>query len=512
MYAKNVVATSQPLAAQAGLSMLQRGGNAVDAALAAAITLTVVEPTGCGIGSDAFALVWDGTKLHGLNGSGKSPQAWSASRFDHCRMMPEIGWDSVTVPGAVDAWQTLSQRFGVLPFADLFKPAIGYARFGYHVSPIVAAKWAEAPNRFKDFPEFAEVFLPNGRPPRAGELFAYPPMAETLTEIAATNAASFYQGKLAQKIHEHARSTGGALTQNDLAQHASQWVDPIDVDYRGYQVFEMPPNGQGIVALIALGILRHHDITRFAIDSADFIHLQVEAMKIAFSEVHCHIADPECMQLDCQQLLTDAYLSARAQQIRMDRAQTPQSVMSSDPGTVYLSAADQAGWMVSFIQSNYWGFGSGIVVPETGISLHSRGSGFCLVKDHPNQVDGCKRPFHTIIPGFVMHRNKPWMSFGVMGAHMQPQGHVQMITRVCDYGVNPQAAIDAPRWCVDENFNLALESGIRPSVIAELQQRGHRLVRRPDVGLFGGAQLIVKTKDGYVAASDHRKDGQAVGF
>jgi gamma-glutamyltranspeptidase/glutathione hydrolase len=510
--ARNIVATSQPLAAQAGLDMLRRGGNAVDAALATAIALTVVEPTGNGIGSDAFALIWDGQKLHGLNGSGRSPSGWSPNRFAACNSMPELGWDSVTVPGAVDVWSCLSQRFGQLPFERLFEPAIGYAELGFLVTPAVASIWAEAPERFQGYAEFAKTFLPGGRPPAVGEPFACPQQAETLRKIAATDGQAFYRGELAERITAQAAAEGGALTLQDMAGHTSEWVAPLTQEYHGIQLCEIPPNGQGLTALMALGILRHLDIRRYPADSADSIHLQVEAMKLAFAESWRHIADPAAMEVDPQHLLAEAFLADRAAKIRMDQAGTPRAALRSDGGTVYLSTADRNGMMVSYIQSNYMGFGSGIVVADAGISLQNRGRGFTLESGHPNGVSGGKRPFHTITPGFVTRDGRPLLSFGVMGALMQPQGHLQMIVRIFDYGLNPQTASDAPRWYVAEDFRLALESGLPDGVAAELARRGHRLMRDPPTRLFGGAQLIACLPHGYCGASDHRKDGQAVGF
>ena len=510
--AQNVVATSQPLAAQAGIDMLRKGGNAVDAALAAAITLTVVEPTGNGIGSDAFALVWDGRRLYGLNGSGKSPAAWSARHFQQYRQMPQTGWDSVTVPGAVHAWVELSRRFGKLEFASLFDAAIRYASDGFLVTPTIAALWAEADQRFGHLREFARVFLPKGSPPRAGERFACPAQADTLAKIAATHGVAFYQGELSEKIAACAAAEGGLLRAEDLAAHRSEWVDPIQLSYRETDLHEIPPNGQGLAALIALGLLRHHDIAGYPPDSVESIHLQVEAMKIAFAEAWRHIADPAAMTVDPRLLLDDGFLQQRASDIRMERAGRPQASAPQEKGTVYLTAADRSGMMVSFIQSNYMGFGSGIVVPDTGISLQNRGVGFSLEPGHPNQVAGGKRPYHTIIPAFATRSGKPVLSFGVMGGIMQPQGHVQMAVRIFDYGLNPQTASDAPRWCLTDDFQLAIEPGFDARVADALQDRGHRLVLDPALKMFGGAQLIATLENGYCGASDHRKDGQAIGF
>jgi gamma-glutamyltranspeptidase/glutathione hydrolase len=515
VFARNVVATSQPLAAQAGLQMLMKGGNAIDAALAIAIALTVVEPTSNGIGSDAFALVWDSGKLFGLNGSGKSPKAWTYTRFAGLKQMPLFGWDSVTVPGAVDAWVKLSKKFGNLPFADLFVPAIEYAQKGFIVSPITAARWSEAQKTYSDFPDFRQTFLPGGKSPLTGERFCCPDQAMTLAAIAESHGESFYRGDLAERIVGCANSSGGAITREDLESHKSEWVEPISINYRGKCLHEIPPNGQGLAALIALGILRYHDIQKYPVDSADSVHLQIEAMKAAFAVAHRHIADPNYMLASPADFLQPDFLARRAQEIRMDRASHPFSKIPTDYGTVYLSAADKNGMMVSFIQSNYMGFGSGIVIPATGISLQNRGCGFVLEEGHPNCVDGGKRPYHTIIPGFVTQNDQPLMSFGVMGGHMQPQGHVQMMVRIFDYGQNPQAACDAPRWIANRDFSIGLEPGFSAYLIKELKARGHNIISNEytsHFGEFGGAQLIFCLEDGYCAASDPRKDGQALGF
>lgn len=510
--ADNVVATSQPLAAQAGLRMLLNGGNAVDAALATAIALTVVEPTSNGLGSDAFAIVWDGAALRGLNASGRSPAALTAEHFAGQAAMPLRGWDAVTVPGAVSAWVTLSAEFGRLPFEELFGPAVEYAAEGYPVSPITAAAWQGACKHLAEFASFLETFCPNGRAPRAGERFACPAQAESLRLIAETRGEAFYRGELAEKIAEHAAETGGLMTAEDLAEHRPDWVDTISLEYRGLTLHEIPPNGQGLAALIALGILAQHPPARHPVDSADSLHVQIEAMKLAFADAHRHIADPAYMELSPDDLLDPAYLRGRAALIDMARAGRPAPGILGGSDTVYLTAADRAGMMVSFIQSNYGGFGSGIVVPGTGISLQNRGTGFTLEPGHPNEVGPRKRPYHTIIPGFVTRGGEPWMSFGVMGGPMQPQGHVQMVIRIADYGQNPQAAADAPRWQVGRGAEVMVESGVGQEVIGELARRGHE-VRVCDPAAFGGAQLICKLDTGgYLAASEPRKDGQAVGF
>ena len=513
--ARNVVATSQPLAAQAGLQMLSVGGNAVDAALAAAIALTVVEPTSNGIGSDAFAILWDGKELVGLNASGRSPQTLTKERFEGLDAVPLRGWDAVTVPGAVSSWVTLSERYGKLPFEALFEPAIRYAREGYLVSPITARAWSIAPKVFGDFPEFATGFLPNGRAPRAGELFRYEDQAKTLEHIAETKGETFYRGDLAEKMAAHAKASDALLTEEDLAEHQADWVDLIAEDYRGVTLHEIPPNGQGLAALLMLGMLKHHLVADYPVDSADSLHVQIEAMKLAFADAYRYISDTDTMDMSLERLLHNDYLKERSKEIDMKRAKSPNYGVPKRGGTVYLTAADEEGMMVSFIQSNYYGFGSGIVVPGTGISLQNRGAGFTLEEGHPNQVAGGKRPFHTIIPGFLTQNGQPLMSFGVMGGPMQPQGHAQMVIRLCDYGQNPQAASDAPRWRVAGGREVHVELGFKPDVLDDLRSRGHE-VKVDDSAFgsfgFGGAQLIYKLEDGYLAASDSRKDGQAVGF
>jgi gamma-glutamyltranspeptidase/glutathione hydrolase len=511
--ARSIVATSQPLAAQAGLRMLQAGGNAVDAAIATAIALTVVEPTSNGIGSDAFAIIWDGKQLHGLNASGRSPAAWTFERFTKFKSMPEKGWNSVTVPGAVSAWMELSKRFGCLPFGELFGPAIEYACNGFLVSPITAARWKVVPETYKDFSELASTFLPGGRTPGAGEKFNCKAQAKTLELIAETDGEAFYRGVLADKIAAHARATGGLLTVEDMANHQANWVDPISSNYYGFRLNEIPPNGQGIAAQIMLGILEHCNIQEYPVDSADSLHLQVEAMKLAFADTYRYIGDISHMDIDYHDLLKADYLSERARLIDIRHARNPGYGVPSHGGTVYLSTADANGMIVSFIQSNFMGFGSGIVIPDTGISLQNRAAGFSLEKGHPNQVDGGKRPFHTIIPAFVTQNGQPVMSFGVMGGAMQAQGHTQMMVRIFNYHQNPQAACDAPRWQVFKNMEIAFEPGIKPEVLDDLRKRGHHIDNSiQDIRWFGGGQLIFKLADGYCGASDPRKDGQAVGF
>jgi gamma-glutamyltranspeptidase/glutathione hydrolase len=513
IFARNVVSTSQPLAVQAGIAMLRAGGSAVDAALATAIALTVVEPCSNGLGSDLFALVWDGRELVGLNASGRAPAAWSPKRFVGLAAMPRGGWDTVTVPGAVSGWVALSRRFGKLPFADLFVPAIRYARDGYAVTPFIAEKWAAAVPILRGFPGFAEHFLPRGRAVATGEVFSSPAMAASMEKIARSGGDAFYRGELTAAMVAHARQHGGAHTEADFAAHACDWVTPLAHNYRGYTVHEIPPNGQGIAALMALGMLDNFDLSAQAVDSVDVQHLEIEAMKLAFADVYRYVADPQSMSVTPAQLLDRQYLAARARRIDRSRAQDFNHGAPPSGGTVYLTAADERGMMVSLIQSNYMGFGSGVVVPGTGISLQNRGTGFSLEPGHPNLVGGGKRPFHTIIPGFLTKDGAACVSFGVMGGSMQPQGHLQTLVRLIDYGMNPQAALDAPRWKVNEGLSLDVESAMSIELRSGLATRGHRFKSISDAYMdFGGGQFIVCGEGGYVAGSDPRRDGQAAGF
>ncbi len=510
---RNMVATSQPLATLAGLQAIRKGGNAVDAALAAAITLTVVEPTMNGIGSDAFSIVSDGNQLYGLNASGRSPLAFDKRDFRGLKAMPLTGWDSVTVPGAVSAWVELSDRFGNLPFESLFEDAIHYADTGFQVTPITARLWSFAPEEFASFPDFAP-FLPGGKAPEVGDLFRFPDQARTLEKIATSKGEAFYRGELARKFVAASKRGGGKFTLADLDQHQCDWVELISHPWHGYELHEIPPNGQGLGALIMLGILSHTSITEYEMDSVDSLHCQIEAMKLAFADIQRYVADPDFIDRAPVDLLADEYLASRAAMIDMNKAKDPGFGVPARSGTIYLTTADQSGMMVSYIQSNYCGFGSGIVIPDTGISLQNRGSGFSLEDGHPNQAAGGKRPFHTIIPAFLTRNGLPVMSFGVMGAHMQAQGHAQIVQRVCDQGMNPQAASDAPRWQVTEEKQVLLEQGYDQRIRVGLRERGHDVPDFENEQIFtmGGAQLIRKTENGYQGGSDHRKDGIAVGY
>jgi len=509
--ARNIVAAAPPLVSQTGLQMILKGGNAVDAAVAAAIAQTVLDPTMNGIGGDAFAILWDGKKLVGLNASGRSPAAWTPEYFSKYKMMPMLGWDTVTIPGAVSAWIELWKKYGQLSFRELFEPAIKYAQEGFLVPPIEAGHWNIAKSMYHKYPDFKEAFLRNRKAPKAGELFNFPAQAKTLELIAETEGEAFYSGELAKKIVEHAKNTGGAITLEDLENHKATWEKLISMDYKNVTLHEIPPNGQGLAALLMLGILKQLDIGDFGPDSVDSIHLQLEAMKLAFADAYRYISDPLTSEFDPQKLLNESYLAKRAALIDVSKAQEFKHGVPKFSDTIYLTTADAEGMMVSYIQSNFLWFGSGIVVPETGISLQNRGSGFTLEDGHPNQVGPNKRPFHTIIPAFVTQEDNPLMSFGVMGGPMQPQGHAQMMIRIFEYSQNPQAASDAPRWQVDKGLQVNVEKHFNKETIQGLKNLGHQVVKTSSL-VFGGAQLIYKLENGYFGASDHRKDGQAVGF
>jgi len=517
--ARGVVATSEPLAAQAGLAMLQQGGNAVDAAIATAAALTVVEPTSNGIGGDAFALVWDGARLHGFNGSGRAPATHTPALFagQGLDAVPAFGWLPVTVPGAPATWRDLHARFGKLPFAALFEPAIAYARDGYPVGPVTAQAWARAAELYarQTGPEFAPwfaTFAPARRAPRPGDLARLPDHATTLRAIAESNAEDLYRGGLAARIAAFAAETGGYLTRDDLAAHTSTWVEPISTGYRGYEVWEIPPNGQGIATLAALNILEGFDLAGRPRESVESYHLQIEVMKLAFSDGLRYVADPEQADVPIKGLLDKGYAATRRALIGHD-ALDPAPGAPPRGGTVYLCAADADGLMVSFIQSNYSGFGSGVVVPGTGVALQNRGACFALEPGHPNRVAPGKRPYHTIIPAFLTRGGVAVGPFGVMGGYMQPQGHLQMVVNTVDYGMNPQTSLDAPRWQWLRGRDIEVEMAAAPHIIAGLDARGHRVAVQGSVTGFGRGQIIWRQPNGvYIAGSEPRADGCAMGY
>jgi len=528
---RNVVSTSHPFAAQAGLKIIQQGGNAIDAAIAAAAALMIVEPVSNGLGSDCFAIVWDGKELHGLNSSGTAPQAWSPEYFSKkygtdasgLADRPKRGWDSVTVPGALAGWEELHRRFGSLPLGDLLQPAIEIAERGYAMAPVVAHKWAAAIPELHDQPGFAGAFMPHGRAPEIGEIFRFEAAAKTLKKIAKSGIREFYEGEIADSIVSYAKSNGGAMTLNDLATYRPDWVGTIKQDIKGvdgktYSMHEIPPNGQGIGALIALGILQNFDLASLPVDGVESQHLQIEAMKLAFADVYQYVADPRSMEVTPEQMLDPAYLAQRAKLINPNKATHFNFGLPQSGGTIYLSATDEQGRMISFIQSNYMGFGSGVVVPDWGVSLQNRGFGFSMDPQSANVVAGGKRPFHTIIPAFLTRQEGnvavPQMSFGVMGGDMQPQGHLQTILRMLSYRQQPQAACDAPRWKVNRDFSLDVESNMNATTVQGLSNLGHTLKKIDDPYMdFGAGQFIWRLsddiEDGYIAASDPRRDGQA---
>ena len=526
---RNIVSTSHPYAAQAGLKIIHQGGNAIDAAIAAAAALMIVEPVSNGLGSDCFAIVWDGEQLHGLNSSGVSPAAWSLDYFaakfgresNGLAKRPMRGWDSVTVPGALAGWQTLHERFGSLPIADLLQPAIEIAERGHALAPIVAHKWAAATGELASQPGFAQAFMPKGRAPATGEMFYFPQAAKALKRLAQVGLRDFYEGDIARAITAFAKEHGAAMTASDLANYKPDWVGTISTKVQGYDVHEIPPSGQGIGALIAMGILEQLDLAKYPVDGVESQHLQIEAMKLAFADVYRYVADPRSMEVSPAQMLNTDYLAKRAQLIDQQKATQFSFGMPNTGGTIYLSAADEEGRMISFIQSNYMGFGSGVVEPNWGISFQNRGYGFSSDPNSPNVVAGNKRPFHTIIPAFltkeVNGKTVPQMSFGVMGGDMQPQGHLQTLLRMLVYKQQPQAACDAPRWKVNRDFSLDVEANMNPETVQGLVEKGHILKKVEDPYMdFGSGQFIWRLSDqiadGYVAASDSRRDGLAAAY
>ncbi|MFT8872616.1 MAG: gamma-glutamyltransferase family protein [Sporolactobacillus sp.] len=511
---RGMVATTQPLAAQAGLDMLKKGGNAIDAAIAAAACLPVVEPTSNGLGSDAFALIWTGGKLYGLNASGPAPRTLSigALRARGLSAVPTTGLTPVTVPGAPAAWAACSRRFGRLPLPSVLEPAITYAAEGYPVSPVVAANWQRAYAQFKAklrgdmFASWFDTFAPNGRVPRAGEIWSSPEMADSLSKIATTAAGAFYHGELAEAIDRFSRKYEGFIRKADLAAFVPEWVEPICTSYRGYDVWELPPNGQGLVVLMALGTLAHFQIG--SKPDAETYHRQIEALKLAFSDGKACITDPREMNGEVAALLSAGYAASRAQQIG-SQALHPAPGTLPTGGTVYLAAADGEGNMVSFIQSNYAGFGSGIVIPGTGISLQNRGSDFSLNEADANCLKPGKRTYHTIIPGFLTKAGKAVGPFGVMGGYMQPQGQLQVLSNTIDCLMDPQAALDAPRWQWLHDKTVMVEPDFPLEAARELAARGHDIRIALDGSSFGRGQIIWRDAVTGVltGASESRADG-----
>ncbi len=503
---KNVVACSQPLASQAGLEMLRLGGNAVDSALAAAITSTVVEPCANGIGGDAFAIIHDGKKIHGINGSGKSPALMPSSIESE---IPSVGWLPVTVPGEVATWIMLHERFCSLSLSQLFAPAIKYARHGFLVSPQTAERWKHGTERFRGEQAWCDTFLFDGKAPEVGQCITLPDHANTLQEIAETKGESFYRGNLAQQMEDAAIAGGGFLRKSDLDAHRSEWVKPLSVRAGDAEFFELPPNGQGLAALIAMKIVQEMDVDLSNCDDPNVLHVQIEAMKRAFVDAHAFIADP-AISGDCVDLLNESRLQKHCATMTNEATEMDANAIPRYASTVYLATGDENGMQCSFIQSNFEGFGSGMVVPNTGIALQNRGRGFSLDPNHPNAIGPRKRPFHTIIPGFLIQGDLR-TPFGVMGGPMQPQGHLQVVCRMVFAKQNPQAALDAPRWKLLGGKKVAIEPGFEQGVYAKLQDLGHELeIADQRSVVFGGGQIVQGIRDGYAGASDSRRDGQAV--
>ncbi len=513
---KGMVATSQPLAAEAGLEILKKGGNAIDAAIAAAACLTVVEPTSNGIGSDCFAIVWVDGKLHGLNGSGCAPKSISIAALRAAGhegdQLPEVGMVPVTVPGAPGGWAELSRKFGKLPLTEVLAPAIEYAENGFPLSPTLAKNWEISFNKYKntlkgdEFTPWFETFAPNGKAPKAGEMWSSPGHARSLRLIAETEARAFYEGELADEIDAYFRKHGGYLRKEDLAAYKPEWVTPISTNYRGYDVWEIPPNGSGVIALEALNILKGFDFVEK--EAVDTYHKQIEAMKLAFADGMTFVACPTKMTVEVEALLSDEYAAERRALIG-DEALPPAPGQPPRGGTVYLAAADEEGNMISFIQSNYMGFGSGIVVPGTGISMQNRGHNFSLDPAHCNALEGGKRTYHTILPGFLTKDDVPIGPFGVMGGFMQPQGHVQVLMNTIDFGLNPQQALDAPRWMWVKEKTVQVERGIPAHVVLDLVRRGHDIKISIDGDPFGRGQIIWRDpKTGVLSGgTESRTDG-----
>ena len=515
-----LVATSQPLAAQAGLAILQAGGNAIDAAIAAVATLCVVEPCSTGIGGDAFALIWSARdrQLYGLNASGPAPTALTADllRGQGHAKVPETGGHSVTVPGSLRGWQLALERFGTMGLDRLLRQPIAYASFGFPVSQRIARAWANSTAKMAADPDSRRVWLPGGRAPKAAERFANPEFAATLRLLAESGPDAFYQGEIAGQIAACVQKAGGLLTEEDLAGYRAEWVTPIYADFgEGYTFYEIPPNGQGLTALLALNLAQGFDLGALGYGTADYYHVLIEATKLAFADAHAYIADPRQAEIPLDGLLSEGYTQTRRALIEMDRANPPQAGQPPRHGdTVYLTVADGQGNMVSWIQSLYMGFGSGLTAGTTGIQLQNRGANFSLEAGHPNEVGPGKRPFHTIIPGFISKDGQPWCSFGVMGGFMQPQGHLQVGLNLAAFGMDPQTALDAPRFNWLEGMAVGVETAVSPDIRAELARRGHQLHPSDKPLHYGGGQVIIRDPESgvLIGGSEPRNDGTAVGW
>ena len=521
-----MVATSHPLATQIGLDILKKGGTAIDAAIAANVALGLMEPTGNGIGGDLFAIVWDAEskKLHGLNASGPAPKDISIDYFrdNDLEKIPSYGPLPVTVPGAVDGWIKLHEKFGKLEFRTLFEPTIAYAKNGFPVTETIAYYLKNSQKRFEKYPNFNELWVKNGSMPAKGEIFKNPQLAKTLETIALKGREGFYEGEVANVMVDFIQSQGGFLTHEDLSSFHSEWTPPVSSNYRGYDVWELPPNGQGIAALQILNILEKFDLKKMGLFSAEYIHLFTEAKKLAFADRAKYYADPNFSSIPVQELISKEYAAERSKRIDFEKpSQTDEAGILKSGDTIYLTAADQYGNMISLIQSNYRGMGSGMVPPGLGFMLQDSGELFSLDPDHKNSLEGGKRPFHTIIPAFVTKDGEPFMSFGVMGGATQPQAHAQIIINMIDFELNLQEAGDAPRIVhsgssqpTDEVMldggTLSIERGFGSEIENELTNKGHQL--KYEKGIFGGYQAIMLKNGIYYGASETRKDGQAAGY
>lgn len=517
-----MVATSQPLAAQAGLEILRAGGNAVDAAIATAATLCVVEPGMTGIGGDAFALIWSAAekKLYGLNASGTAPAALTAVslRNQGHSVFPRQGGLSVTVPGALRGWELALARFGSLPLPCLLQSAIGYAEKGFPVSECVANDWAAATELLSQHEVSQRVWLPRGRSPRIGSIFRNPEFAATLKKIASDGYDAFYSGTIAQQIVDCVQADGGLLTTDDLKTYRAEWVKPISIEYRpGVHVYEIPPNGQGLTALLALNLLKGFDVAGMGHGNDELTHTMMEAIKLAFGDAQAYIADPKRASIPLAGLLSDSYAAERRGLIQSKTAVLPTHGQPHQHGdTIYLTVADAEDNMVSWIQSLCSLFGSGLTAGATGVQLQNRACNFSLEVEHPNEAAGGKRPYHTIIPAFITRNNQPWASFGVVGGFMQPQGHLQVVSNLVDFEMTPQAALDAPRFRWQQGKLFGLEAAFGDSMAAELRLRGHQIMPWAEAAnlFYGGGQVIVRDLETgvYIAGSEKRNDGVAVGF
>lgn len=515
-----VVATSQPLAAQWGLNILQQGGNAIDAAVATVAALCVVEPTSTGIGGDAFALIWkaDEGKLYGLNASGPAPLGLTADfvRAQGHEKFPALGGLPVTVPGSLRGWQLALERFGSMGLDTLLSRPIDYAQGGFPVSQRIAKAWSRSTEKMSAHADSKRVWLPHGRAPQPAEIFRNPEFARTLKTIAEAGYDAFYLGDIGRQIAETVQAAGGFLTQDDLAAYQAEWVNPISVTYKnGYAFHEIPPNGQGLTALLALNIVRGFDLAAAGYGTADYYHILIEAIKLAFADAHAYIADPRQAEIPISELLSERYTQERRALISPDTALTPIPGRPQQRGdTVYLTAADSQGNMVSWIQSLYMGFGSGLTAGNTGVQLQNRGANFSLEPGHPNEAAPGKRPFHTIIPGFITKNGRAWSSFGVMGGFMQPQGHLQVGLNLVEFGMDPQTALDAPRFQWLHDKEVALETAVSDEIRANLINRGHQLMAKNQPMHYGGGQVVVRDPDSgvLIGGTEPRNDGTAVGW